>query len=177
MVQAIHQTTEIPQMLLVFRSSMSLLCRVVQVLRCCCGEDLGAPTVAARWEICALLRSPVFGSHSFGVRLQSTEFWIFLGEDIRKRFRIQRLLVQHWIHVYVSLRRLLGKFHIFSMSMWTYSGSSCGAHRDVVYSPFEWLYHRYHCNCRDLVLFVGRLPWLCGLNVLRGCLRCDVVWW
>ena len=46
--------------------------------------------------------------------------------------------------------------------------SSCGAHRDVVHSPFEWLYHRCHCNCRDLVLFVGRLPWLCGPNVLRG---------
>ena len=73
-----------------------LLCRVVQVLRCCCGKDLGAPTVAARWEICALLRFPVFGSHSFGVRLQSTGFWTFLGDDIRKRFRIQRLLVQHW---------------------------------------------------------------------------------
>ena len=36
--------------------------------------------------------------------------------------------------------------------------SSCGAHCDVVHSPFEWFYHRRHCNCRDLVLFVGRLP-------------------
>ena len=34
-----------------------------------------------------------------------------------------------------------------------------------------------HCNCRDLVLFVGRLPWLCGPTVLRRCLRRDVVWW
>ena len=24
--------------------------------------------------------------------------------------------------------------------------------------PFEWLYHHCHCNCRDLVLFVSRLP-------------------
>ena len=55
--------------------------------------------------------------------------------------------------------------------------SSCGTHRDVVHSPFDWLYHRCHCNCRDHVLFVGRLPWLCGPNVLRGCLRRDVVWW
>ena len=55
--------------------------------------------------------------------------------------------------------------------------SSCGAHRDVVHSPFEWLHHRRHCNCRDLVLFVGRLPWLCCPNVLRRCLRRDVVWW
>ena len=55
--------------------------------------------------------------------------------------------------------------------------SSCGAHRVVVHSPFEWLYHRCHCYCRDLVLFVGRLPWLCVPDVLRGCLRCDVVWW
>ena len=29
---------------------------------------------------------------------------------------------------------------------------------DVVHSPFEWLDHRCHCNCRYLVLFVGRLP-------------------
>ena len=36
--------------------------------------------------------------------------------------------------------------------------SSCGAHRDVVHSPFEWLYHRCHCNCRGFVLFVGRRP-------------------
>ena len=28
----------------------------------------------------------------------------------------------------------------------------------VVHSPFEWLDHRCHCNCRDIVLFVGRLP-------------------
>ena len=49
--------------------------------------------------------------------------------------------------------------------------SSCGAHCGVVHSPFEWLDHRCHCNCRYLVLFVGRLP------LLRGCLRRDVVWW
>ena len=36
------------QLLFDFRLSMSLLFRVVQVLRCCRGEDLGAPTVAAR---------------------------------------------------------------------------------------------------------------------------------
>ena len=39
---------EILQLLFDFRWSMSLLCRVVQVLRCCCGEDIGAPAVAAR---------------------------------------------------------------------------------------------------------------------------------
>ena len=55
--------------------------------------------------------------------------------------------------------------------------SSCGAHRDVVHSPFGWFYHRCHCNCRGFVLFVGRLPWLCGPFLLRECLRRDVVWW
>ena len=45
--------------------------------------------------------------------------------------------------------------------------SSCGAHRDV-HSPLDWLDHRCHCKCRDLVLFVGRL---------RRYLRRDVVWW
>ena len=29
--------------------------------------------------------------------------------------------------------------------------SSCGAYCVVVHSPFGWLYHRCHCNCRDLV--------------------------
>ena len=47
----------------------------------------------------------------------------------------------------------------------------------VVHSPFELLDHRCHCNCRDLVLFVGRLSWLCGPFLLRECLRRDVVWW
>ena len=36
---------------------------------------------------------------------------------------------------------------------------------DVVHSPFEWLDHRCHCNCRDLVLFVGRLPCCGGVSV------------
>ena len=44
--------------------------------------------------------------------------------------------------------------------------SSCGALLGVVHSPFQWLDHRCHCNCRDLVLFV-----------LRECFRRDVVWW
>ena len=43
------------------------------------------------------------------------------------------------------------------------------AHRDVVHSPFEWLYHRCHCNCRNLVLFVG----LCAAGVFAS--RCRVV--
>ena len=167
MVQAIHQTTQFPQLLLVFRSSI-LLCRVVQVLICCCGEDLGAPTVA--------VRSSVFGSHSFGVRLQCTGFWIFLGDDISA----------YWFNTGTCLCQFTEAFekisHIFCVKVdlqWDFRvhSSSCGAHCDVVYSPFEWLYHRCHCICRDLVLFVGRLPWLRGPNVLRGCLRRDVVWW
>ena len=40
--------------------------------------------------------------------------------------------------------------------------SSCGAHLGVVHSPFGRLFHRCHCICRDHVLYVGRLPWLCG---------------
>ena len=30
----------------------------------------------------------------------------------------------------------------------------------VVHSPFGWFYHRCHCNCRDLVLFVVAMS--CG---------------
>ena len=54
--------------------------------------------------------------------------------------------------------------------------SSCGAHRGVVHSPFGWLHHRCHYYCRDFVLFVGRLLALRPF-VLRGCLRCGIVWW
>ena len=43
--------------------------------------------------------------------------------------------------------------------------SSCGAQLGVVHSPFEWLDHRCHCICRDLVLFVGRLPCYGGVCV------------
>ena len=39
--------------------------------------------------------------------------------------------------------------------------SSCGAICGVVHSPFDWLDHRCHCDCRVLVLFVDRLP-CCG---------------
>ena len=47
--------------------------------------------------------------------------------------------------------------------------SSCGAHCGVVHSPFEWLDHRCHCNCRDLVLFLGRLPCCGGVCVAMSC--------
>ena len=42
---------------------------------------------------------------------------------------------------------------------------------------FWMVYHRCHYYCCDLVLFVGRLLWLCGPFVLRGCLRRGIVWW
>ena len=47
--------------------------------------------------------------------------------------------------------------------------SSCGAQCGVVHSPFEWLDHRCHCNCRDLVLFVGRMPRCGGVCVAMSC--------
>ena len=39
----------------------------------------------------------------------------------------------------------------------------------VVHSPFEWLDHRCHCNCRDIVLFVGRLPRCESVCVAMSC--------
>ena len=80
MVQSAQQIMEILQLLLIFGGRCSC-CRIVQILRCCRGEALGAPTVAARREICDFLRPFVFGSHSFGVRLRSTGFWTSLGDD------------------------------------------------------------------------------------------------
>ena len=80
-------------------------CRVVQILRCCRGEALGAPTVSARREICDFLRPFVFGSHLFGVRHRSTRFWTFLGDD----FWIFPVFSAFWFNIgymhCVSLRR------------------------------------------------------------------------
>ena len=45
MVQSAQQIMEILQLLLIL---VVAVVRVMQVLRCCRGEDLGAPTVAAR---------------------------------------------------------------------------------------------------------------------------------
>ena len=75
-------------------------------------------------------------------------------------------LVRHWIHA--VLYAAPGLVRETQPDVCVHS-SSCGVHRDVVHSPFGWLDHRCHCYCRFLVLFVGSL--------LRGCLRCDVVWW
>ena len=47
--------------------------------------------------------------------------------------------------------------------------SSCGAHCGVVHSPFLWLDHCCHGDCRDLALFVGRLPRCGGLCVAMSC--------
>ena len=47
MVQTAQQIMEIPQLLLILVVDVPVV-RVVQILRCCRGEDLGAPTVAAR---------------------------------------------------------------------------------------------------------------------------------
>ena len=47
-----------------------------------------------------------FGEQDFGL------FWVMTSGNVS-------VLVQHWIHVYVSLRRLLEDFHIFSLSRWT----------------------------------------------------------
>ena len=54
--------------------------------------------------------------------------------------------------------------------------SICGAHRDVVHSPLEWLHHR----CFAIVVTSYSSSADCLLSgplVLRECLRRDVVWW
>ena len=59
-----------------------------------------------------------------------------------------------------------------------FSQLHCGAHRDVVHCPFEWLYHRCLCSCRDCTL-----RWQTALTLPAGVFasRCrvvvDVSWW
>ena len=78
--------------------------RVVQILRCCRGGALVAPTVAARREICYFLRPLVSNSHLFGVRLRSTGCWTLLGDD----FWMFPVFSAFWINIgymhYVNLR-------------------------------------------------------------------------
>ena len=83
--------------------------RVMQVLRCCRGEDLGAPTVAARWEIRLFLRPFVFGSHLFGVRLRCTGLWTLLGGD----FWMFPVFSAIWFNSGYMLRQFTGAFGIF----------------------------------------------------------------
>ena len=94
-------------------------CRVVQILRCCRGEALGAPTVAARREIWDFLRPLVSDSHLFGVRVC---LW-------RTRVRIFREMTPGMVSVLntprfdsgyifgVSLRSILEEFPSYFSAM------------------------------------------------------------
>ena len=131
MVQAIHQTTEILQLLFDFRSSMSLLCRVVQVLRCCCEEDrvssfFGRPRCSASWLV--RLKRTVMPRHSCAwlvllVTIQLalcslTRFWTCplcatsgAGRDCAQLWRSPQL--QFIGQLVRRLRRLLEEFTMF----------------------------------------------------------------
>ena len=137
-VQAIHQTTEIPQLLLIGRCSC---CRVVQILRCCRGEALGAPTVAARREICDFLRPLVSDSHLFGVRvcLWRTRLWIFreMTPGIVSVLNTPRFDSGHIFGV--SLRSLLEKCpsYFYAMLGSTVDTRLCVRLRRLVFSGFD----------------------------------------
>ena len=93
--------------------------RVVQILRCCRGEALGAPTVAARREICDFLRPLVSDSHLFSVRvcLWSKRVWIF--REMTPGM-ISELTTPQFDSGYifgVSLRSLLEEFSSFFNAM------------------------------------------------------------
>ena len=101
--------TPIPMVLLHSRSwkfhncclfwwSLSLLCWVVQVLRCCSEKPLSLPQLQLVEKSVTFLRLNVFGSHLFGVRLRSTGFWTLLGDDFLMFPVVSAFLVQHWIH-------------------------------------------------------------------------------
>ena len=94
-------------------------CRVVQILMCCRGEALGAPTVAARREICDFLRPLVSDSHLFGVRvcLWRTRVWIFreMTSGIVSVLNTPRF---DSVHIFgVSLRSLLEEFPSYFYAM------------------------------------------------------------
>ena len=82
-------------------------CQVVQILRCCRGEALGSPTVAARREICDFLRPFVFQQSL--VRCSPSKYRIldFSWRRLLDFSRVQRFFVQHWIH---ALRQSMGAF-------------------------------------------------------------------
>ena len=78
----------------------------VPVMRACrvSGAAVEKTLALPQLQLGLFLRPFVFGSHLCGVRPWSTGLWTFLGEN-SQICRIQRFLVQQWIHVYVSLRR------------------------------------------------------------------------
>ena len=139
--------------------------------------------------ICDVFLQPlVSGSLFFCSCLRST--WSdFSWRSFQECFRMLRSLVRQLIHVWRQSMRLHDIIYELcrpSERGWYWCGfgrpslerevqldfrvhsSSCGAQCGV-HSPFEWLDHRCHCNCRDLVLFVGRLPRCGGVCVAMSC--------
>ena len=69
--------------------------------------DFSVTCYASANGVLVIFYVPLSDSHLFGVRQWSTRFWLFLGDAILVYFRIQLLLVQHWIHAYVSILRFM----------------------------------------------------------------------
>ena len=69
--------------------------------------DFSVTCYASAYGVLVIFYVPLSDSHLLGVRQWSTRLWIFLGDAILVYFRIQLLLVQHRIHVYVSIWRFM----------------------------------------------------------------------
>ena len=104
----------------------------------------------------------VSGSHLLGVRLQSTGFWTFLGDDIRKRSRIQRLLVQRQFTV------AFGRFsHNFYVKVDLGSRSRCLVPFSLVFLRNAWFDSGYML-CVSLRDFLADVPVVLVVQVLMG---------
>ena len=105
----------------------------------------------------------------------------FLGDDFRnglwKNLSLFLCLTRQHLRAVSAIRAWLWYWYGFGRPSlerevqldFRVHSSSWGAQCGVVHSPFEWLDHRYHCNCRYLVLFVGSLPCCGSVCVAMSC--------
>ena len=122
-----------------------------------CAEDRGVPTGAVLGQclrlalvVSASVRFPTF-HEAHPLRVVSA-IRVWLGNE----YGFRRPSLERGVQLDVRVH-----------------SSSSGTHRGVVHSPLE---GSTIVASATVVVFVGRLHFLCGPNVLRGCLRRDVVW-
>ena len=145
-------------------SSWSRLCSRPQRFPSCCSM-VDVPVMRACRVSCAavektlalpqlqlglFLRPFVFGRHLFGARLVEYRILDFSGFDLRKRSRIQRLLVQHWIHVYVSYGGFWYFSHIFYVKedLGSRFCAMLGSTVDTCFATVSRLFGRCPCRAR-----------------------------
>ena len=139
-------------------------CQIVQILSCCRGEALGAPTVAARREICAFLRAPCIWQSFYCVWscLWSIGLWIF-RETTPGMVSVLNTPRFDSRHIGVSLRGFLEEFHSP-----LYLAGTCTVFGARLWSTRVWIFWEMTPG----VISVLSTPWFDSGYIYGVSLRC-----